>query len=154
MNLTFVSSSSKQSYFVFEIKIIDVILKLKQLATCTITDLANVTEDIFISLLENTSKKFLKQLFILSLHFLMCTSLENVRTFRNYCSPDQIRGGGVMPYMCHTETCCRSGYTFWPSNPRQGVFFEPDSKTGCQICTIIPSQGAYPQYCLAPSRWF
>ena len=32
-------------------------------------------------------------------------------------------GGGVMPYMCHTETCRRSGYTFWPSNPRQGVFF-------------------------------
>ena len=28
-----------------------------------------------------------------------------------------------MPYMCHTETCRRSGYTFWPSNPRQGVFF-------------------------------
>ena len=25
--------------------------------------------------------------------------------------------------MCHTETCRRSGYTFWPSNPRQGVFF-------------------------------
>ena len=41
--------------------------------------------------------------------------------------------GGGMPYMCHTETCRRSGYTFWPSNPRQGVFFEPDSKTGCQI---------------------
>ena len=38
-----------------------------------------------------------------------------------------------MPYMCHTETCRRSGYTFWPSNPRQGVFFEPDSKTRCQI---------------------
>ena len=32
-------------------------------------------------------------------------------------------GGGVMPYMCHTETCLRSGYTFWPSNPRQGIFF-------------------------------
>ena len=32
-------------------------------------------------------------------------------------------GGGVMPYMCHTETCRRSGYTFWPSNPRQCVFF-------------------------------
>ena len=32
-------------------------------------------------------------------------------------------GGGVMPYMCHTETCRRSGYTFWPSNPRQGIFF-------------------------------
>ena len=32
-------------------------------------------------------------------------------------------GGGVMPYICHTETCRRSGYTFWPSNPRQGVFF-------------------------------
>ena len=26
-------------------------------------------------------------------------------------------------------------------------FFEPDSKTGCQICTITPSQGAYSQYC-------
>ena len=63
-------------------------------------------------------------------------------------------GGGVMPYMCHTETCRRSGYTFWPSNPRQGVFFEPDSKTGCQICTITPSQGAYSQYCLTPSHWF
>ena len=40
--------------------------------------------------------------------------------------PDKVmetRGGGVMPYMCHTETCRRSGYTFWPSNPRQGVFF-------------------------------
>ena len=32
-------------------------------------------------------------------------------------------GGGVMPYMCHKETCRRSGYTFWPSTPRQGVFF-------------------------------
>ena len=32
-------------------------------------------------------------------------------------------GGGVMPYMCHRETCRRSGYTFWPPNPRQGVFF-------------------------------
>ena len=31
--------------------------------------------------------------------------------------------GGGMPYMCHMETCRRSGYTFWPSNPRQGVFF-------------------------------
>ena len=49
-------------------------------------------------------------------------------------------GGGVMPYMCHTETCRRSGYTFWPSNPRQGVFFELDSKTGCQICSITPSR--------------
>ena len=29
----------------------------------------------------------------------------------------------VMPYMCHTETCLRSGYTFWPSNPRQGCPF-------------------------------
>ena len=65
------------------------------------------------------------------------------------------RGGGrVMPYVCHTETCRRSGYTFWPSNPRQGVFFDSDSKTGCQICTITPSQGAYSQYSLAPSRWF
>ena len=61
---------------------------------------------------------------------------------------------GVMPYMCHMETCRRSGYTFWPSNLRQGVFFEPDSKTGCQICKINPSQGAYSQYCLAPSHWF
>ena len=34
-----------------------------------------------------------------------------------------------MPYVCHTEKCRRSGYTFWPSNPRQGVFFKPDSKT-------------------------
>ena len=33
-------------------------------------------------------------------------------------------------------------------------FFEPDSKTGCQICKINPSQGAYSQYCLASSRWF
>ena len=44
-------------------------------------------------------------------------------------------GGGrrLIPYMCHTETCRRSGYTFWPSNPRQGVFFEPDSKIGYKI---------------------
>ena len=35
----------------------------------------------------------------------------------------EITRGRVMPYMCHTETCRRSGYTFWPSNPRQGVFF-------------------------------
>ena len=28
----------------------------------------------------------------------------------------------VMPYMCHTETCRRSGYTFWPSNPRRVSF--------------------------------
>ena len=37
--------------------------------------------------------------------------------------------GEVMPYICHTETCRRSGYTFWPSNPRQGdrvSFFEPE----------------------------
>ena len=61
---------------------------------------------------------------------------------------------GVMPYMCHRKTCCQSGYTFWPSNPRQGVFFEPDSKTGCQICKINPSQGTYSQYCLPPSHWF
>ena len=33
------------------------------------------------------------------------------------------RGEGNAIYMCHTETCRRSGYTFWPSNPRQGVFF-------------------------------
>ena len=33
-------------------------------------------------------------------------------------------------------------------------FMEPDSKTGCQICKINPSQVAYSQYCLAPSRWF
>ena len=32
-------------------------------------------------------------------------------------------GGGVMPYICQTETYRRSGYTFWPSNQRQGVFF-------------------------------
>ena len=62
----------------------------------------------------------------------------------------QTRG---VSYMCHMETCRRSGYTFWPSNPRPGVFFEPDSKTGRQICTITPSQGAYSQYCLAPSGW-
>ena len=66
--------------------------------------------------------------------------------------PDRGGGGGVMPYMCHTETCRQSKYTFWPSNPRQVSFFEPDSKTGCQICTITPSQGAYSQYCLAPSH--
>ena len=35
-----------------------------------------------------------------------------------------------------------------------GCLFEPDSKTGCQICRINPSRGAYSQYCLAPSRWF
>ena len=29
------------------------------------------------------------------------------------------------------------------------LFFEPDSKTGWQICTITPSQGAYFQNCLA-----
>ena len=33
-------------------------------------------------------------------------------------------------------------------------FFEPDSKIGCQICTITPNQGASSQYCLAPSRSF
>ena len=33
-------------------------------------------------------------------------------------------------------------------------FFEPDSKTGCQICTTTPSQGAYSQYCLTPSHCF
>ena len=32
-----------------------------------------------------------------------------------------------MPYVCHMETCRRSGYPFWPSNPTQVVFFEPDS---------------------------
>ena len=63
-------------------------------------------------------------------------------------------GGGVMPYMWHTEMCRRSGYTFWPSNPRQGACFRTRLQTGCQICTITPSQGAYSQYCLAPSRWF
>ena len=62
-------------------------------------------------------------------------------------------GGGVMPYMCHTETCRRSGYILFRLRIRDRVsFFEPDSK--CQICTITPSQGAYSQYCLAPSHWF
>ena len=42
-------------------------------------------------------------------------------------------GGGVMPYMCHTETCRRSGYTFWPSKPRQGVFFRLTLKQGAKI---------------------
>ena len=40
-----------------------------------------------------------------------------------FCSTRGGGGGEVMPYMCRTETCRRSGYTFWPSNPRQGVFF-------------------------------
>ena len=31
------------------------------------------------------------------------------------------QGPGGMPYMCHTETFRQSGYTFWPSNRRQGA---------------------------------
>ena len=42
-----------------------------------------------------------------------------------------------MPYMCHTETCRRSGYTFWPSNPRQDVFFS--SLTLKQSAKLVPS---------------
>ena len=60
-----------------------------------------------------------------------------------------------MPYMCHTETCRPDQGILFGLRIRDRVsFFEPDSKTGCQICEINPSQGAYSQYCLAPSHWF
>ena len=49
------------------------------------------------------------------------TAIESVAIER-YC-PGGGGGGGVMPCICHTETCRRSGYTFRPSNQRQGVFF-------------------------------
>ena len=53
-----------------------------------------------------------------------------------------------MPYMCHTETCRRSRYTFWPSNPKQGVFFRAwllnrvpnlydHSKPGCLFTVLF-----------------
>ena len=52
--------------------------------------------------------------------------------------------------MCHTETCRLSGYFlgFGLRIQDRVSFSSLTPKTGCQICTITPSQSAYSQYCL------
>ena len=47
---------------------------------------------------------------------------------------NQPGGGGLMPYMCHTETCRRSGYTVY--------FLAFESETGCLFSSLTLKQGA------------
>ena len=64
------------------------------------------------------------------------------------------RGGGNAIYVPYRDMPADQGIVFGLRIRDRVSFSEPDSKTGCQICKINPSQGAYSQYCLALSRWF
>ena len=48
--------------------------------------------------------------------------------------------GGVMPYMFHTETCRRSGYTFRSSNPRQCLFSSLTLKQGAKFVRSLQAR--------------
>ena len=50
-----------------------------------------------------------------------------------------------MPY-CARQRCAADEDILFGLRIQDRVsFFEPDSKTGCQVCTITPNQGAYSQ---------
>ena len=77
------------------------------------------------------------------------------RSFKTEVRPISPGGGGGLCHICAIRRrAADQGILFGLRIRHRVSFFEPDSKTGCQICTISPSQGTYSQYCLALSHWF
>ena len=49
--------------------------------------------------------------------------MKLLNCFLFFCDERMIfpRGGGVLPYLGYTGTCCWTGYGFWPHCPKQGI---------------------------------